>query len=74
MYPNKVLEFAGLFLTCCGLGTTDFGPCGDQAGCEGWFEAEKGVETGGVATTCEDGCLLVPGVGVAIVTEGAMKA
>jgi hypothetical protein len=64
-YPNIVFEFAGLFFTCCGLGTTERGPWGEKAGCEGWLDAEKGVDTGGVATACEEVCL--PGVGVAIV-------
>jgi len=60
-----VFEFAGDFFTCCGEGTTERGPWGENAGWEGWFEAEKGVETGGVATACAAGCL-PPGVGVAI--------
>jgi hypothetical protein len=60
-----VFEFAGDFFTCCGEGTTERGPWGEKAGYEWWFEAEKGVETGGVATTCAVGCL-PPGVGVAI--------
>lgn len=60
-----MFEFAGDFLTCCGEGTTERGPWGEKAGWEGWFEAENGVETGGVATTCAAGCL-PPGVGVAI--------
>jgi hypothetical protein len=54
---------AGLdFFICEGEGTTERGPCGENAR----WEVEKGVETGGVAATPPAVCL--PGVGVAIVS------
>jgi hypothetical protein len=59
-----VFEFAGDFLTCCGEGTTERGPWGEKAGSP--WEAEKGVETGGVATAWEGACLDAIAVGVAI--------
>lgn len=62
-YPYKVFEFAGDFLNCWGDGTTERGPCGEKAG--GWFEAEKGVDTGGVATAWLDASLLAVGVAIA---------
>lgn len=64
VYPYSVFEFAGDFLNCCaGEGTTERGPRGEKAGW--WFEAENGVETGGVAPACAGACR--PAVGVAII-------